>query len=247
VDEALAARDSALAEGAAELAECRRRLEAERGRIAQLELVCDRLSDRLVTRERELGEVRAKLARLRDDGDRRIRALAGLAAELKDVRRQARGQATRIRLRALRDAAELSDRIAELAKRPPAARERLIGALVESIRRIGEAAEAAEREEADGATDDRRPARLAEVFEGLVEVEIGPLADFSQLVGFEDAAKSIAATSEISVKRFSEGRATLAMTLKEPVELLRELEERCDVEFVVRDLRADRLVLDVGA
>jgi hypothetical protein len=30
------------------------------------------------------------------------------------------------------------------------------------------------------------------------------------------------------------------------VALLRELEERCDLEFVVRDVRRDRLVLDVG-
>ncbi len=43
-----------------------------------------------------------------------------------------------------------------------------------------------------------------------------------------------------------EGRATLEMALTEPVELLRELEQRCDLEFRVRDLRADRVILDVG-
>ena len=62
------------------------------------------------------------------------------------------------------------------------------------------------------------------LFEGMVKLEIGPLGDFSQLVGFEDAAGKIGA-SEISVERFSEGRATLSMRLDEPVELLRELEE----------------------
>jgi hypothetical protein len=36
------------------------------------------------------------------------------------------------------------------------------------------------------------------------------------------------------------------MSLKEPVELLRALEERCDLAFRVRDRRPDRLVLDVG-
>ena len=29
------------------------------------------------------------------------------------------------------------------------------------------------------------------IFDGRVEVEVGPLADFSQLVGFEDAAGQI--------------------------------------------------------
>ena len=81
----------------------------------------------------------------------------------------------------------------------------------------------------------------------MVEVEIGPFADFSQLVGFEDAARSIAATTELSIRRFSAGRATLAMNLKEPVELLRELEERCDLELRIRDQRPGRVVLDVDA
>ena len=64
---------------------------------------------------------------------------------------------------------------------------------------------------------------------------------------FEDAARSIGATSEISIKRFSEGRAQMAVQLREPVALLRELEERCDLEFVVRDMRRDSVVLDVDS
>ena len=57
-----------------------------------------------------------------------------------------------------------------------------------------------------GRRDERaRRDAAAELFEGMVEVEVGPLDDFSQLVGFEDAAGGIAATSEISVKRFASG------------------------------------------
>ena len=69
--------------------------------------------------------------------------------------------------------------------------------------------------------------------------------DFSQLVGFEDAAGQIDATAEISVERFSEGRATLSMRLDEPVDLLRELEERSPLEFRVRHTADDNLILDV--
>ena len=65
-------------------------------------------------RERELRELRAELARARERGDESLRALAALADDLEAVRRQARGQATRIRLRALREAAELAERIGEL-------------------------------------------------------------------------------------------------------------------------------------
>ena len=35
------------------------------------------------------------------------------------------------------------------------------------------------------------------------------------------------------------------MTLSEPVELLNELERRCELDFRVRDNRGGRLILDV--
>ena len=89
------------------------------------------------------------------------------------------------------------------------------------------------------------PATAADVFDGLIEVEVGPLSDFDQLASFEDAANGIVAANEISVKRFTQGRATLEMNLSEPVELLVELEERAPFEFTVRDTRDDRVVLDV--
>jgi hypothetical protein len=85
----------------------------------------------------------------------------------------------------------------------------------------------------------------AGVFDGLIEVEVGPLSDFDQLASFEDAANGIGAAEEISVKRFTRGRATLEMHLSEPVELLVELEDRAPFEFTVRDTRNDRVILDV--
>lgn len=204
-----------------------------------------RLSERVVEREGELRRMRAELARVAQQGDAHLATLTALMGELEDVRRTARGQATRIRLGALREAAELSERIGELTKRPGAAQERMLDALTEAIGRIG--GDGAGEPAAVGATNGHRPAEAHDLFDGLVEVEIGPLRDFAQLVIFEDAAKSIEATSGISVTRFSDGRATLEMSLREPVALLRELEERCDLEFVVRDMRGDRVVLDVGA
>jgi hypothetical protein len=83
------------------------------------------------------------------------------------------------------------------------------------------------------------------MYAGLVEVEVGPLTDFAQLTRFEDAAGAIRGASGIYVKRFSRGRATVSMNLADPVELLRELEERAPFDFVVRDMRRDGLVLDV--
>jgi hypothetical protein len=84
-----------------------------------------------------------------------------------------------------------------------------------------------------------------EIYAGPIEVEVGPLNDFAQLTGFEDAAAGINGASEIRVRRVSRGRATVSMNLSDPVELLRELEERAPFDFVVRDRRRDGLILDV--
>jgi hypothetical protein len=222
-------------------------LAGREARIDDLEQVATRLSERVVERERELREVRAELGGARRDGEERIGALTELMREIEGVRRQARAQATRLRLAALRDAAGLADRMAELERHPPETRERLLESLSGAIQRLGGEPAAGDDETVEIAdANGRGRGLLGELFAGLIEVEIGPLTDFSQLVGFEDAARSIAATSEISVRRFSGGRATLALTLSEPVELLRELEARCDLEFRVRDTRSDRVVLDVG-
>jgi hypothetical protein len=239
VREALAARD--------------RSLSARDARIADLEAVAKRLSERVVDRERELRGLREELADLHAESEDGLRSIAALGRQLEELRGQARGQATRIRIRALRDAAELSERVSELAKRPGEAGGQLLETVQEAIGRLSEGAEVDWDRAAAGRI--RRPAVEAsnghverdpeEIFEGLVHVEVGPLSDFSQLVLFEDAANGIGATSEISVTRFSDGRATLAMRLQEPVELLRELEERCDLEFKVRSQKSDHVVLDV--
>jgi len=219
---------------------------AARGqRIDQLERVATRLSERVVERESELRRLRAELARVSGAGDAHLATMTALIGELEEVRRTARGQATRIRLGALREAAVLSERVREMTQRPEGVRERMLEALTEAIARIGAEEEPA-AETVDASSNGHGELEAGDLFNGLIEVEIGPLSDFSQLVGFEDAAKSIAAMVDIAVTRFSEGRATLELSLAEPVALLRELEERCDLEFVIRDMRADRLVLDVG-
>jgi cell division septum initiation protein DivIVA len=173
----------------------------------------------VIEREREIRDLREQLREFGERYDRSVASLDAASARLEEIQAQARGQATRIRMKALHEAVEVSRRAQELA-----------GTV------------AAEATANGNGHSEQEPQGL---FEGLVKVEIGPLGDFSQLVGFEDAAEQIDATSEISVERFSEGRATLSMRLNEPVELLRELEERSPLEFRVRHTAGDSLILDV--
>jgi hypothetical protein len=233
VDAELSARDAALAATERALAACRAKVE-------ELEGVARRLSETVVQRNRELRTLREELAELRASGDEGMRSLVALGAHIEEIRKQARGQATQIRMRALRDAADLAERVSDVAKLPSAAGGRILETLDDAMQGVAGETSAPADGNGVGSGDTNG------LFEaGTVHVDVGPLSDFSQLVALEDAVGSIGATSEISIKRFSQGRATLAMRLNEPVELLRELEERCDLEFKVRSLRDDSLVLDV--
>ncbi|HZK15975.1 MAG TPA: hypothetical protein VFC52_05255 [Solirubrobacterales bacterium] len=179
------------------------------------------LSGMVIEREREIRDLGERLREANERHDRSIASLHSVSTRLEEIQEQARGQATRIRMKALREAVEVSRRTQELAAAQ------------------GEAGE-------DGAAPpaESAEAALGELFEGLIKLEIGPLGDFSQLVGFEDAVGRMGA-SDISVERFSEGRATVSMQFDEPVELLRELEESAPFEFEIRRTTDDELILDV--
>ncbi len=225
VDAALAAwdaRSSALERGA-EDALTRWREAAESAAEAEEELAS--LSAMVIEREREIRGLREQLAEASEQQDRRLASLESVSSRLEEIQSQARGQATRIRMKALREAVEVGRRAQELTEAQAGA------------------AGPAGGEGGQGNSEIERAARG--LYEGIVRVEIGPFDDFSQLVGFEDAAGQIDGTSEISVERFSEGRATISMHLDEPVELLRELEERSPLDFQVRRTAEDNLILDV--
>jgi hypothetical protein len=208
-------------------------IEARDARLARLEREAQRLAERVVEREGRLQEALARL------GEGSPRAIGLLGRRIEDLYAQARRQATRIRMNALEDAVQISDRVSELARM----RDELGARVAELAGLAGIRVSTGEQRRPAGA----EPAQAAApgVYAGPVEVEVGPLSDFAQLSGFEDAAAGIDGASEIQVRRFAEGRATFSMRLGEPVELLRELEERAPFEFKVRDTRNNGVVLDV--
>ncbi len=206
VDAAMAARDAAIS--AVE----------HHASTADAELAS--LSGMVIEREREIRGLSERLREADERHERSIDSLRTVSERLEAIEAQARGQATRIRMKALREAVEVGRRTQDLA------------------------------DAHDGATNGSAPSEptaetaLGQLFEGLIKLEIGPLGDFSQLVGFENAVGRLGA-SEISVERFSEGRATLSMHLDEPVDLLRELEENAPFDFNIRRTADDNLVLDM--
>ncbi len=190
------------------------------GEVDELEQETTSLSGMVIEREREIRGLTERLLEANERHDRSIASLELVSSRLEEIQSQARGQATRIRMKALREAVEVSRRVQALT----------------------------EAQSTDGETEANGNGNVETsgygIFEGEVKLEIGPLGDFAQLVGFEDAVGRIGA-SDISVERFSEGRATLSMRLDEPTELLRELEELSSLDFKVRHTASDNLILDV--
>jgi hypothetical protein len=219
VDAAISARDGKI--GALE----RRSAESahQAAQAAEMEQELSSLSGMVIEREREIRGLTERLREANERHDRSIASLEAVSGRLEEIQAQARGQATRIRMKALREAVEVGRRVQELNEAQTAP---------------------AEAPAPEGAPGVHGTPDFNGIFEGLIKLEIGPLGDFSQLVGFEDAVGQVGA-SEISVERFSEGRATLSMRLDQPVELLRELEELSSLDFKVRHTAPDNLILDV--
>ena len=199
-------------------------IEARDARLARLEREAQRLAERVVEREK----------RLQDALKRPMAAAVGKGIE--EIYGQARRQATRIRMKALEDAVQMADRVTELS----GLRDEL-GARVSELADVAKERLGIEDERPAVGTEPPHPSTYA----GEVEIEVGPLADFAQLTGFEDAAAGIAGASQIKVKRFSGGRAWVSMNLENPIDLLRALEEKAPFDFVVRDTRSNGVVLDV--
>ena len=116
--------------------------------------------------------LRDDLADERRAGGDAAEALTALAEEIESLRRQARGQATRIRLAALREAADVSERLAEV---PGGQGDGVLKALAAASRGSGRRPRRRRRRP--------RLRRARDEFDGFVEIEIGPFADFSKLVG----------------------------------------------------------------
>jgi hypothetical protein len=248
VDAALSTRDTQIAgleQQTSVLGERNSTLEAQSlvqaQAIAAAEADMSSLSGMVIERERIIRDLTERLEEANACHDRSIASLDNVSARLEELQAQARGQATRIRMKALREAVEVGRRVQALNEAEDGAEEA--------------AEEIAPQPSANGTSNgngnghgpvDTEPETSWEpgLYAGKVRLEIGPLGDFAQLVGFEDAVGRLGAT-DISVERFSEGRATFSMLLDQPVDLLRELEALSILDFKVRHTAPDNLILDI--
>jgi hypothetical protein len=268
VDAAVTARDShivGLEQHSASVREQNQTLEAQSliqaRAIASHEADVSSLSGMVIERERTIRDLTERLEEANACHDRSIASLDAVSARLEELQAQARGQATRIRMKALREAVELSSKAQALSEVEDAATPSGDAPAAESTEpeseiaaEVAEIEAAAPRPTANGAANGHangnghaaEPATSWEpgLYSGKIRLEIGPLGDFSQLVGVEDAVGRLGAT-DISVERFSEGRATFSMRLEQPIDLLRDLEALAALDFKVRHTAPDNVILDL--
>src|ERR1700730_5797295 len=86
-------------------------------RVGELERELHTISEMLLGREREMDSLREALQQANDRHDRSLGALETVAMRVEEIHAQARGQATRIRMKALHDAVEISRKVHEIADR----------------------------------------------------------------------------------------------------------------------------------
>jgi hypothetical protein len=267
VDAAVNARDSHIAgleQHVAAVREQNQALEAQSliqsRAIASHEADVSSLSGMVIERERTIRDLTERLEEANACHDRSIASLDAVSARLEDLQAQARGQATRIRMKALREAVELNTRaqaLAEVEGTEDEAQEPQAGLAAPEpgiAAEVAEIEEAAPQPTANGSSNGHangnghaaEPGTSWEpvLYSGKIRLEIGPLGDFSQLVGVEDAVGRLGAT-DISVERFSEGRATFSMRLEQPIDLLHQLEALAALDFKVRHNAPDSLILDL--
>ena len=81
------------------------------------------------------------------------------------------------------------------------------------------------------------------LFEGRVELGVGPFYDIGSLSAFEQGLASLPNVTEASVRRFEASHAVVDLRLAAPVALVRELRRMVDSGFSVRQVAAGRMLL----
>jgi hypothetical protein len=81
------------------------------------------------------------------------------------------------------------------------------------------------------------------LFEGRVELGVGPFYDLASLSAFERRLASLPHVSEASVRRFEASHAVVDLRLAAPVALVQELRRTAESDFSVREVADGRILL----
>jgi hypothetical protein len=238
-------------------------------RAADLEVELRILRTRLEEYVRRETEVKQALA---DVEARALEIEADAKARGREVVREAEEHAARLRMEALQRLTQTGDELERLL----AARESFVTSIRAALEQIEPALRAVETgparrgappsepppsEQAAKSNDETAAAPLAEelrrravegderdrVYEGRVELDVGPFHDFGELSSFARTIRRIPAVADVDVGAFADGRATLGLTLGVPVVLGRALAETVSSAFEVDAAEEQRIAITFSA
>lgn len=86
----------------------------------------------------------------------------------------------------------------------------------------------------------------SDVFDGRVELDAGPFADFASLSAFERALGTLPKIEDVYIRRFQGDRATIDLKLHEPAPLLDEMATHLPYRFAVDHSDLDHIALTVS-
>jgi hypothetical protein len=86
-------------------------------------------------------------------------------------------------------------------------------------------------------------ARENALFEGRVELGVGPFYDIGALGAFEQRLTGLPGVSEASVRRFEASHAVVDIRLAAPVALVKELRRALNTDFSIREVAGGRILL----
>ena len=81
------------------------------------------------------------------------------------------------------------------------------------------------------------------MFEGRVELGVGPFYDIASLGAFERRLASLPGVGEAAVRRFEASHAVVDVHLSAPIALVRELRRAAGSDFSVREIASGRILL----
>jgi hypothetical protein len=96
---------------------------------------------------------------------------------------------------------------------------------------------------ADAPSTEAPASRDETLFEGRVELGVGPFYDLASLSAFERRLANLPHVSEASVRRFEASHAVVDLRLAAPVALVRELRRTAETDFDVREVADGRILL----
>ncbi len=87
------------------------------------------------------------------------------------------------------------------------------------------------------------PKQEETIFEGRVELGVGPFYDIGSLSAFEQLVAAVPNVVEVAVRRFEASHAVVDVRLARPVALVGELRRALDTDFSVRQVAPGRIQL----